>query len=160
MIEAKIEKFLNDFKIKYELIPCDPKLADTDDFCKFYNVPKSNSGNTIIIASKKDPIIYSACIVTAEYKLDVNKTVRKLMGVRRLSFASAEQTAELTGMIIGGVTPVALPPDINIYIDKNIENLDYIILGGGSRSQKIKIDINSLSRIPNTHFIEGLGIPL
>ena len=160
MIEAKIEKCLNDFKIKYELISCDQKLADTDDFCKFYNVPKSNSGNTIIIASKKDPIIYSACIVTAEYKLDVNKTVRKLMGVRRLSFASAEQTVGLTGMIIGGVTPVALPPDINIYIDKNIENLDYIILGGGSRSQKIKIDINLLYRIPNTHFIEGLGIPL
>ena len=160
MIEAKIEKFLNDFKIKYELIPCDPKLADTDDFCKFYNVPKSNSGNTIIIASKKDPIIYSACIDTAEYKLDVNKTVRKLMGVRRLSFASAKQTVGLTGMIIGGVTPVALPPDINIYIDKSIENLDYIILGGGSRSQKIKIDINLLYRIPNTHFIEGLGIPL
>lgn len=160
MIEAKIDKFLNDFKIKYELMPCDPELADTEDFCKYYNVPKSNSGNTIIIASKKDPIIYSACIVTAEYKLDVNKIVRKLMGVRRLSFASAEQTAELTGMIIGGVTPVALPPDINIYIDKNIENLDYIILGGGSRSQKIKIDINSLSTIPNTQFIQGLGIPL
>ena len=141
-------------------MPCDPELADTEDFCNYYNVPKSNSGNTIIIASKKEPIIYSACLVTAEYKLDVNKTVRKLMGVRRLSFATAEQTVELTGMIIGGVTPIALPPDINIYIDKNIENLDYIILGGGSRSQKIKMDINSLTKIPNTEFIEGLGIRL
>ena len=160
MIEAKIEKFLNDIGIKYEIMPCDPQLADTEDFCNYYNIPKSNSGNTLIIASKKDPIIYSACLVTAEYKLDVNKTVRKLMGVRRLSFASAEQTVEVTGMIIGGVTPIALPSHINIYIDKNIENLNYIILGGGSRSQKIKIDINSLAKIPNAEFVEGLGIPL
>ena len=160
MIETKIDKFLNDIGIKYEVMPCDPNLADTEDFCNYYNVPKTNSGNTIIIASKKPPIIYSACLVTAEYKLDVNKTVRKLMGVRRLSFASAEQTVEITGMIIGGVTPIGLPPDIKIYIDKNIERLDYIILGGGSRSQKIKIDINSLSKIPNVEFIQGLGIRL
>ena len=53
MIETKIEKFLNDLGIKYELMPCDPELADTEDFCSYYNIPKSNSGNTIIIVSKK-----------------------------------------------------------------------------------------------------------
>ena len=54
VIEAKIEKFLNEIGIKYEIMPCDPQLADTEDFCNYYNIPKSNSGNTIIIASKKD----------------------------------------------------------------------------------------------------------
>ena len=46
MIETKIDKFLNDIGIKYEVMPCDPNLADTEDFCNYYNVPKTNSGNT------------------------------------------------------------------------------------------------------------------
>ena len=160
MIENLISSFLSKYKIDHELMPCDPDFADTDAFCENYNIPKENSGNTIIVASKKEPYKYSACIVTAKYKLDVNKTVRKLMGVKRLSFASADQTKSLTNMMIGGVTVVALPEDLDIYIDQNILDLDYIVIGGGSRSQKLKLPTKELSKIPNTQFIQGLGIPL
>ena len=57
------------------------------------------------IVGKGDPPVHAACIVLAHTRLDVNKAVRKLLGTRKASFASAEQTRELTGMAIGGVTP-------------------------------------------------------
>ncbi len=99
-------------------------------------------------------------MVTAEYKLDVNNTVRKLMGVKRLSFASSEKTKELTNRMIGGVTIVGLPKDLKIYVDNNIQELEYIIIGGGTRSQKIKLPTSELTKIPNVEFIEGLGLPI
>jgi prolyl-tRNA editing enzyme YbaK/EbsC (Cys-tRNA(Pro) deacylase) len=34
------------------------------------------------------------------------------MQVKKLSFASADQTLEASGMEIGGVTPFGLPPEI------------------------------------------------
>ena len=34
----------------------------------------------------------------------MNKKVSELVGVKRLPFASADETAELTGMLFGGVT--------------------------------------------------------
>ena len=160
MIEEKIQQFLDNYNINHEMMECDPDLADTELFCKNYNIPKANSGNAIIVASKKEPFTYSACLVTAEYKLDVNKTVRKLMGVKRLSFATADKTQELTDMMIGGVTIVALPSDLKIYVDKIIQSLDYIVIGGGSRSQKIKLPTSELTKIPNIEFIENLGIPI
>ena len=45
------------------------------------------------------------------------------MNVRKLSFAPADVTADLTGMMIGGVTPFALPPELPLYIDARIAAL-------------------------------------
>jgi prolyl-tRNA editing enzyme YbaK/EbsC (Cys-tRNA(Pro) deacylase) len=80
------------------------------------------------------------------------------MGVSRASFASAEDTMALTGMMIGGVTVFALPRELPIYIDEMIMALDYVILGGGSRSLKIKISPEVLKRLPHTNIVSGLSI--
>ncbi len=81
------------------------------------------------------------------------------MGVSRASFASPEETAELTGMLIGGVTPFALPDDLPIYVDEKLRSLDSIILGSGSRSAKLKIALSELAKIPGVEFIDGLSMP-
>ena len=92
-------------------------------------------------------------------RLDVNKTVRKLMGVSRASFASAEQTMTVTDMMIGGVTPFTLPSHIPVYVDDNLMTLDYVILGSGSRSSKIKVGPEVFDVIPNAQVIAGLSKP-
>ena len=109
------------------------------------------------MASKRGEKKYSACIALAHTRLDVNHKVRDLMEVKRLSFASADETAELTGMMIGGVTPFCLPDDLPVYVDSRIMSLDYVILGGGSRSAKVKIDPEVFNKMPSVQVIEGLA---
>src|SRR3979490_1692854 len=82
-----------------------PDFADTAAFCERYGVALEDSANTIIVVGKGDPRVYVACVVLASTRLDVNGAVRRRLGVKRASFASAGETAELTGMMIGGVTP-------------------------------------------------------
>ncbi len=123
--------------IDYELIACDPTLADTAEFCEAYGYQLSESANTIVVAGKAEPVVYAACIVLATTRLDVNRTVRKKMGVRKASFANGEQTEALTGMTIGGVTPFGLPDDIALWVDSRVMALDRIVLGGGSRERKV-----------------------
>ena len=157
-IEENVRSILDQAGVKYEVINIDPNFADTAAFCKEYNYPVDHSGNTIIVASKREPIQFCACVVKASTHLDVNKTVRKLMGVRRLSFATPEQTMELTGMMIGGVTPFGLPFDLPIYIDKDMMELEYVILGSGSRSSKIKVSPRILERSDTARIIQGLSL--
>ena len=142
----------------YEVIECDPELADTAQFCEHYGIPVAHSGNTIIVASKRDPVRFSACLVTATTRLDVNKTVKRLMDAGKLSFASAEQTVALTGMLVGGVTPFALPEQLPLYVDRRVMELDYIVVGGGSRSQKISVAPTVLEHLPGMRVVEGLGL--
>lgn len=141
----------------YELIECDPDLADTAVFCERYGVALEESGNCIVVASKKDPKQYAACLVLSHTRLDVNGTVRRLMGVRKLSFASAEETAALTGMVIGGVTPFGLPNELPIYVDQLVLGLESVVIGGGSRSQKLRVPPAALLALPGAEAIEGLS---
>ena len=154
-----VAEALAELDIPYEVVPCDPGFADTAEFCERYGFPIDHCGNTIIVASKRGPARYASCTVRGSDRLDVNKTVRKLMGVKRLSFAGAEQTAALTGMEIGGVTPFALPSDVPVYFDEKLMELDYAILGSGDRSSKIKVEPGVLARIPNALVVPGLSMP-
>jgi prolyl-tRNA editing enzyme YbaK/EbsC (Cys-tRNA(Pro) deacylase) len=110
------------------------------------------------VASKRSEKKFAACLVRASDRLDVNKRVRTLMGVSRLSFASAEETRELTGMEIGGVTPFALSEDLRIYVDTKVMELEYVILGSGSRSSKIKVSPSVLRKLTNVEIVEGLSL--
>jgi prolyl-tRNA editing enzyme YbaK/EbsC (Cys-tRNA(Pro) deacylase) len=157
-IEQQVRQVLDGLGVPYEVIPIDPAYADTAAFCERYGFPLDHSVNTIIVSSKKEPRQHCACLVLATTRLDVNHTVRKLMGVSRASFASAENTMALTGMMIGGVTVFALPRELPIYIDEMIMELDYVILGGGSRSLKIKLSPDVLKRLPHTNVVRGLSI--
>src|SRR5215468_651104 len=149
-VDARVRASLDALGVAYEVMPIDPDFADTAQFCEKYGIPPANSANTIVIASKKEPKQYCACVVLATTRLDVNHAVKKLMDASRVSFASAEETRALTGMMIGGVTVFALPPDLPIYVDDKLMAREWVILGSGSRSSKIKIAPEVFRRIPNT----------
>ena len=155
---SSVLKTVANLDLPYEEIKIDPAMADTVLFCERYGFPKEQSGNTIIVASKKDPKVFVACVVLATTKLDVNKRVRKLMGVSKASFASAEEMKELTGMEIGGVTPFSLPEELQLYVDSRIMELDWVILGGGGRDRKLKIGPEVFHQL-GAEIVENLAAP-
>ena len=88
---SSVFKTVANLGLPYEVIEIDPALADTALFCVRYGFPMEQLGNTIIVASKKDPKAFVACVVLATTSLEGNNRVRKLMGVSKTSFASAEE---------------------------------------------------------------------
>lgn len=144
--------------VPYEVVPCDPAFADTAAFCERYGYPPDHAGNTIVVASKKEPKQYAACVVTATTRLDVNHAVRDLMGVAKVSFATAEEMAQLTGMTVGGVTVFGLPDGTPIYVDARVMALDYAILGTGGRNGKIKVSPEVLRRLPQARMVQDLAV--
>ena len=62
----------------------------------------------------------AAVMVLATDRADVNRTVRKHLGVRRISFADQTATESATGMTSGGITPVGLPADWPILVDERV----------------------------------------
>jgi prolyl-tRNA editing enzyme YbaK/EbsC (Cys-tRNA(Pro) deacylase) len=108
---------------------------------------------------KADPRRYATCIVLATHRLDVNRAVRDRLGTRKASFASAEETRELTGMEIGGVTPFGLPGGLPVWIDADVMVRPRIILGGGSRSWKVISTPAILAALPGAEVVDGLANP-
>ena len=150
---------LEQLGVEHELMDCDPDFADTAAFCERYGVAPEDSANTIVVAGKADPKTYVACIVLATTRLDVNGAVRRRLGVKKASFASAEETRDLTGMLIGGVTPFGLPADLPIWIDAAVMARPSVVVGGGSRSLKVRVAPGELARLPLAEVIDGLATP-
>lgn len=158
LLHPKVAEAIRLYDLGVTVLACDPNLADTAMFCEHYKFALEQACNTIVVATKSDPVKYACCLVLATYKLDVNKTVCRLLEVKRCSFATGEQTIETTDMQIGGVTPVGID-NMPSYIDAAVMETETIVLGGGNRSSKLLINPSELNKLPNVHIVKGVGLP-
>jgi prolyl-tRNA editing enzyme YbaK/EbsC (Cys-tRNA(Pro) deacylase) len=147
--------------VDHEIVPCDPELADTAAFCEAYGYLPDDSANAILVIGKSEERPMACCLVLASRRLDVNGVVRKRLGTRKASFASADDTVERTGgMEIGGVTPFGLPAGIPIWIDGAVMDRDRVIVGGGSRDRKILCPPAALLAIDGAEVVTDLAKPI
>ena len=158
LLHAATRAALEASGVAFEVMACDPDLADTAAFVQAYGVPLERSANTIVVASKGAEPRYVACVLLATTSLDVNSVVRREMGVRKASFAGPDPVRALTGMEIGGVTPFGLPADLPVLVDTRVMEPDWVILGGGNRSSKLRLAPEALGTLPSVRLIEGLAV--
>ncbi len=155
--DPRVVEALREAGVPFEEMPCDPELADTAQFCQAYGVPLEQSANAILVASRKPEGHNAVCLVLAHTRLDVNGAVRRRLGVRKVSFAPPELTLELTGQEIGGVTVFGLPEDIPVWVDARVIEPEWVIIGAGSRTAKIKLDPQVFSSLDRFELVEDLA---
>ena len=66
------------------------------------------------------------------------------MNAKKLSFASREEAELLTEQTYGGISPLGLPENIKIYIDKNVMSREKVFIGGGNRVTKFFLSPEAL----------------
>jgi prolyl-tRNA editing enzyme YbaK/EbsC (Cys-tRNA(Pro) deacylase) len=145
--------------VVHTVMPCDPAAADTAVFCERYGIAPEDSANTILVAVKREPRRHVACVVLATTRLDVNHKVREVLGEKRLSFADAEETVAVTGMLVGGVVPFGLPEDVPVLVDAAVMERPEIVLGGGGRDTKLRLAPGELRKLPGLQVVPGLAHP-
>jgi prolyl-tRNA editing enzyme YbaK/EbsC (Cys-tRNA(Pro) deacylase) len=156
-VEQRVIDDLDGLGADFEVVEIDPQYADTAAFCERYGYAPEASANAILVASKRPPGHFRLCLGLATTRLDVNRRIKQLMEVSKLSFATPEQTVEVTGMEIGGVTPFGLADPPPILVDAAVMEVDRAIVGGGSRAMKIVVDPEVFGRMPGVEVIEGLA---
>jgi prolyl-tRNA editing enzyme YbaK/EbsC (Cys-tRNA(Pro) deacylase) len=157
--EQLVRRHLVELGVPHEMLACDPELADTAAFCAAYGIDPADSANTIVVVGKAATPVHVACVVLATTRLDVNRVVRRRLGVKKASFASADETRALTGMLIGGVTAFGLPAGLPVWIDAAVMTRPDVILGGGSRSAKVRCGPQALLAVPGAEVVVDLATP-
>ena len=153
-----LEAMPAEFADRVMVAPIDPDLADTAAFCDAYQVGLEVSANCVVIAGKREgETRYAACMILATTRADVNGAVRRLLNVRKASFAPMDEAVRLTGMEYGGITPIGLPADWPIYIDAAANATPNVIIGSGVRHSKIALPGELLAKLTNASVIDGLA---
>lgn len=158
ILHPSVRSALDSAGLAYSTVECKEEWADTAEFCANYGIAIAEACNTIVVAVKTTPRTYVACLVRADMKLDVNRRLAVEVGSKKLSFASREEAAELSGQAIGGVTLVGLPPEIPVIVDVRVLDHERIIIGGGNRASKVRIDPRELTKIPGVR-VAGIAVP-
>ncbi|KAA9164902.1 hypothetical protein FPZ12_006480 [Amycolatopsis acidicola] len=143
------------------VVEIDPELADTAAFCEAYSSPLSASANCVVVAGKRSgEVRFAAALILATTRADVNGVIKRRLDVRKASFAPMDEAVELTGMAYGGITPVGLPGEWPILIDKAVADSPELIIGSGIRGGKLLITGAALASLPGAEVIEGLAKPV
>lgn len=141
-----------------EVAPIDPALSDTAAFCDRYGVPMAASANCVVVAGKREGVSrYAACVVLATDRADVNGIVRRLLDVRKASFAAMDDAVTRTAMEYGAITPLGLPMDWPIFIAAEVAAAGQVVVGSGVRRSKLRLDGGLLAELPGAAVIDGLS---
>ena len=119
-----------------EAFECEDQFSDTQSFCDHYGFKIEDSCNAILLKSKKPDEFFALFCVLGSNRLDVNHKVKSLLNAKKISFASKEEAESITNQIYGGISPLGLPSEINVFIDKNVMNREKLFIGAGNRVSK------------------------
>jgi prolyl-tRNA editing enzyme YbaK/EbsC (Cys-tRNA(Pro) deacylase) len=138
----------------------DPDVADTAAFCLRYGVSPAESANCVVVAGRRGEVAtLAACVVLATTRADVNGLVRRHLDVRKISFASMDVAVSESGMEYGGITPIGLPAQWPLLIDRAVVDAGDVVVGSGVRRSKIVVPGATLATLPNAVVLDGLGQP-
>jgi prolyl-tRNA editing enzyme YbaK/EbsC (Cys-tRNA(Pro) deacylase) len=141
-----------------QVAPIDAALADTAEFCAHYGVLLEDSANCVVIAGRRgSETSYAACIVLATTRADVNGTVRRRLGARKASFAAMDDAVALSGMEYGGITPIGLPAEWPVLVDRAVLDRDVVVIGSGIRGSKLALPADALAELPTAEVVDGLA---
>jgi prolyl-tRNA editing enzyme YbaK/EbsC (Cys-tRNA(Pro) deacylase) len=139
--------------------PIDPQLADTAAFCDAYGVTPEVSANCVVVAGRRSgETRLAAVVVLATTRADVNNLVRRRIEARKASFAPMDLAVAETGMEHGGITPIGVPPDWPLLIDREVVATPEVIVGSGVRRSKLALPGTWLAGLPGAEVVDGLGL--
>ena len=86
------------------------------------------------------------CLVAGDKRCSLNK-VKKILNMKDVSMADAEQVKNQTGFSIGGVSPVAHLNKIKILIDSSLSRYEHVHAAAGHPNTIFKISYKQLTKL-------------
>ena len=93
------------------------------------------------------------CLVSGDKKCSLNK-LKKITQKNDLCMASPEQVKTQTGYTIGGVSPVGLLNDIEIFMDISLQRFDKLYAAAGHPNCIFEINFKKLNEITSSKIME------
>ena len=141
----RVEKFLKDFNKDLAVISLETSARTALEAASSLNCKVGAIVKSLLFKTKNT---FTLCLVAGDKKVSLNK-IKKMLNLKDVSMASAEEVKNITGFTIGGVSPVGHTNKINIYIDNSLERFEELYAAAGHPNCVFKIDFLNLQKITN-----------
>lgn len=130
---------LEKLNIEYQEIEYDleGEFKSAQDVATKANMDPSHMLKTLATISKANNInIY---VIAADQSLDMKKCA-KVAGEKSIQILPTKDLKSKIGYLRGETTALAMKKDFPVFVDKNVENYDYIIVSGGKKGLSIRLN--------------------
>lgn len=144
-IKNKLDQ--NSARYKLREVPSGTGIS-VDEHLKVFGLTRADGCATLIFKADDH---YVALMRRDDCKLN-SKVFKKILNVKDLRFANADELKEVTGFEIGMVSPILL--NIPIFVDQKVLEKDTVIVGTGGNEFGLEINTKDLLKITNAKIVE------
>ena len=146
----RVQSILRNFDPKKKVVVLDNSArtaleAASSLGCEIGAIVKSllfKTGNSFIL-----------CLVAGDKKASLNK-IKKILNIKDVSMASADDVKNITGYTIGGVSPIGHLNKIDIFIDNSLQRFTSLFAAAGHPNCVFEINFTDLQKITNGSIME------
>ena len=91
---------------------------------------------------------FTLCLVAGDRKASIIK-IKKILNIKDVSMASADEVKDVTGFTIGSVSPVGHINKIDVFIDNSLKRFESLYAAAGHPNCVFKLDFINLQKITN-----------
>ena len=141
----RVIKILDEFdpSLKIEILNSSARTAK--DAASSLNCEVGAIVKSLLLRTDNDFIL---CLVSGDNRCSLNK-VKKIINLKDVSMADADQVKSVTGFSIGGVSPVAHLKKIKILVDLSLSRFEHVYAAAGHPHSIFKITYKHLVKLTN-----------
>ena len=140
-----VEKLLKEFDSTLKVVLLNTSARTALEAASSLNCEVGAIVKSLLFKTEKT---YTLCLVAGDRRASLNK-IKKMLNLKDVSMASADEVKNVTGFTIGGVSPVGHLNKLNIYIDNSLKRFEILYAAAGHPNCVFKIDYTNLIKITN-----------
>jgi Cys-tRNA(Pro)/Cys-tRNA(Cys) deacylase len=142
-------RVLDAHQVAYEAHYYDPARHSAVEVAELLGVPPQQVFKTLVVlpeSGKGRPLLV---VVPGPQELDLKVLgAQPAVGEKRLRMATQREAEQLTGLQVGGISPLALlQKGFRLFIDQSALDLDALYLSAGQRGANLKVATADLLRV-------------
>lgn len=139
-VHIKIQRHLDSFNLNLRVIEFRESTKTSELAAKALGVEVGQIAKSLLFLGDDKPVLV---VTSGDVKTDTKK-LKKLLGVKKVKFAPMESTLEITSYPAGGVCPLELPQNIDIYLDESMKRFEKVYMAAGTAHSAIPVTFNEL----------------
>ena len=141
----RVERFLKGFDQNLKLILLDTSARTALEAASSLDCEVGAIVKSLLFKTENS---FMLCLVAGDKKASLNK-IKKILNIKNISMASADDVKNITGYTIGGVSPIGHLNKIDIFIDNSLQRFTSLFAAAGHPNCVFEISFTDLQKITN-----------
>lgn len=144
-------------KIPYDTFTYPSTIHSADEVAGLLGVPPGEVFKTLVMFT--DAGRHLLVMVPGDSEVDVRRLARAL-GVKAVQMAPQREAERLTGLLVGGISPLALlGRPFEVYLDQRASSLERLYLNGGQRGVNVCLRVSDLMAVTGAQYVAATDAP-